>query len=54
MIEQSFTTRDCRASMGRTVEPLSSTAHREEPKTIETIVLPTGPKAFPSRLRAFA
>ena len=37
MIEQSFTTRDCRATMGRTVEPLSSTAHREEPKTIEAI-----------------
>ncbi|MFN9985324.1 MAG: hypothetical protein ACK52S_07190, partial [Pirellula sp.] len=37
---------------GATLEPLSSTAHRQEPKTIETIVLPLGSKAFPSRLRA--
>jgi len=33
----------------RNVEPLSSTAHRQEPKTIETIVPPLGSKAFPSR-----
>ena len=31
--------RDCRTTMGSNVEPLSPTAHRQEPKTIETIVL---------------
>ena len=51
MIEQSFTTGTVVPRWVRTVEPLSSTAHRQEPKTIETIVLPLGSTAFPSRLR---
>ena len=37
MIEQSFTTGTVVPRWVRTVEPLSSTAHRQEPKTIEAI-----------------